>query len=176
MNNYQSLDEALDYLNESNLFTRKKKYTLDDVKKIKNSKPDEYTDDKELKHFVDKNYDKILKISEELEKEPEELNKANHRAIITQIIGFITCTTFVLFPIGFILVIIAMIDSVIIIDRAHKDSQSMNEMNKIRDSLAKIRNKGNCKDPEVQKKIDKIINNIDDASSSYERRERQISN
>lgn len=140
------------------------------IKDIKDSKPDEYSNDKEIKDFVDDNYSDISKIAKLLEEEPEKLKKES----IIWAIGFIlTHIAFMglmfVHPIGsagiLVNMVVYLIATCIQSVRANKDLKAYKELCKIRESLKKIKDK---KIPEsYKKKISKLINDIDDMQTEF---------
>ena len=143
---------------------------MDTIKDIKDSKPDEYSDEKEIKDFIDDNYSDISKIAKLLEEEPEKIKKAEIGVMIGYISTFIAAM--IAFDIAFVgvgLMIISfglyIIGFVIIAVRSNHDMKAYKELCKIRESLKKIKDK---KIPESYKrKISKLINDIDDMQTEF---------
>lgn len=145
----------------------------EDLRKIKDLKPDDYSEDNEVINYIDKNYDKLVKCAEILEKEPEKLKSNDMKMFVGLILGIIG--TILLMPLGvdaaFIGVvplalsyISPLIYAAIMSVRENDDRKAMDDLTKIKKSLMKVKDKKGL--PEAQKKkIAKIIDKIDDAET-----------
>lgn len=172
------LEDGIMSYNES-LFKSPLKGFIKKLKDIKDSKPNEYDGPKEVKNFVDKNYDDIIKASELLEKEPDELNKSAVRYLIT--VGISLVTTLIGSASGLLGIlilggIIEFVSSIIYVVssciRETHDSQTLNELLKIQQALKKV-NTSKLSD-DHKKKINKMITAIDDASTAVMIKSRNI--
>lgn len=161
--------EGEEYVTEASLSPMKS--MKEDLRKIKDSKPDEYTGDNEVINYVDKNYDKLIKCAEFLEKEPETLRSHEVKMSTGMILGLLGSLCLLPFGTpGLILSTIGYALSFIIpatykcIDysRGIDDRKAMDDLTKIKKALMKLKDKKGL--PEAQKKkIAKIIVKIDDA-------------
>lgn len=162
------------YVTES-FFINPLKIKLKELEKIKNAKPSEYADNKEIKKFVDDNYNEIVKASDLLQKEPEELTKNEQKIMVTFVLSFIgslgggllllSSAPIVGIAISVLstlwMVIGSLIQVMIIISRANTDGEALKNLSKVKTALKKINTK---KLPdEYKKKVSDLIQKIDDA-------------
>jgi len=144
---------------------------MKELEDIKNAKPDEYSDQKEVKNFVDKNFDKIKKAADILEKEPEDLTKSSvenlmaiYGLLIVGLISLAAGSVFVPIITGIIVTILSIASTVLTYSRTHNDSTATKNLKKIKDGLKKINTN---KLPEsYQKRINRLISAIEDAETS----------
>lgn len=149
---------------------------IDKIKKIKETKPDEYTGKEELKKFVDANYKDLEKASEILEKEKNEINKETWKSLIPIAGGWVslilasTVTSIaalsgIFLGVGFIGFVLGIVGTITDAMRAENDTKAMDDLNKIKVNLIKIKD-SNKLDKTYNEKIGKLINKIEDASIS----------
>ena len=166
---YEMIDENNKVMTESVLSpVHKFKKKLE---KLKNSKPKEYSENDEIKRFVDESYDIIDDVARILEKEPDKFRKHEIKKVITFILtnisavlvvgvgGFITAG----FIISLLSTIAIAIDPLIQYLRKCDDIETFNDLMKIRGALIKLKNK---KLPDSYKR--KIIDMIDKIDNAYE--------
>lgn len=148
------------------------------VKEIKKEKPREYDGPEEVKKFVDKHYDDIIKASEIIEKEPEKLRRNEVTYLITMITSTILSIAvtallpgfeiagLVLFMIGDFVAptVITIINYV----RQSHDIKVADDLNKISSALKKLNSKKLDKD--TQNKISDLITAISDAETEISKR------
>ena len=153
----------------------------DKLKKVKDEKPSEYSDDTEVRKFIDESYDTIDDAAKILEKEPKELRKKDIQYLvsfcITYIGGFLLfCSTplsggIMLFSgMGLMIlsIVITAVYSIISYIRANDDKDAYNDLQKIRNALKKVQDK---KMPDsYKKKIADLLTAIDDASEEISAR------
>lgn len=146
------------------------------IKNIRDNKPSQYSDDKEVIEFVDKNYDDIIKASDILEKEPDKLRKTDVGFLIRitiEFIGFMGLTS-VSIPgalmFGIIMTLDTLLTPVLVYFRTNADSDVHDKLIQIKKSLSNVNTKKLPKSAKV--KIDKMIDKIDDADISMSRRTR----
>lgn len=160
------------YVTES-FFKNPLKDKLKELEKIKDAKPSEYDDNKEIKKFVDDNYNEIVKASKLLQKEPEELTKNDRKFIVSYAVAFIgyigglvaLSVSFVGIPIMVLSLIWIIVSSFINIiirnSRVDADVQAMHDLSKVKTALKKLNTK---KLPDAyKKKVSDLIQKIDDA-------------
>lgn len=155
-----------------------------DLKRIKDEKPKEYSDNQEIKEFVDKNYDLIDKASKILEKEPAELRKKEIKdgaiMVLSMLTGFVVmcgtmetvAVTTVIAGAAFYLftgLIVPLIISITTYIRTNDDKEAYNDLMKIRTALVKIKDKKNLPD-KYKKKILDLLSSIDDAEEEISAR------
>lgn len=162
------------YMTEGMFSKSPLKDTLENLKKIKDAKPDEYSDEEEVKEFVDKHYNDLVKTAELLEKEPEELSKNEKNYLVSlalAIIAFVAgavagggVVTVVLMGASFAWIYIgSIIVAITSSARTNADIDSMKQLTKIKKALKNIKTD---KIPEsYQKKIKKLIEKINDAET-----------
>ena len=164
------------YVSES--FIMKKsplKDKLEKIKEIKNAKPGEFDDNKEIKKFVDDNYDDIIRASKLLQEEPDKLSKESRDFLVSILISFcgflggaalsflspvgsvISGLSFIWFFIG------TFVNAIIAISRENADMQAMKDLSKIKVALKKLENKKFA--TKYKKKISNLIQSIDDAET-----------
>lgn len=144
------------------------------LKEIKNTKPDEFSDDIEIKQFVDKEYDDIIKSSKLLEKDVSNLSKKEILYMCGAVCGYLG--GFVIFVasgslglgiVGAILSFALAIISVILeFVNYYSDNRCAKELRKIKSSLIKVQNKKGL-DENTKKKISRMITSITDAEAEY---------
>ena len=175
--------ESVSFINESydiqviNEFAISK--FIDKLKEIKNSKPDEYTKNDEVKKFVDKYHDDLIEVADILEKEPKNIRKSELKAMAGIAVAFIgdiiialgaSAESIVIMSIGGVGmalgVIATIVGSIIMVIRSTKDTDAANELNKIKTSLKKVLNNKGLEE-DTKKKISKIITKINDAETEY---------
>ena len=142
-----------------------------ELQKIKDSKPDEFSKDNEVSEYVNKNYDKLMKCSDILEKEPSKLRSNEVKYTIGTLVAtvgwYITMLTFNPLAIGLssvLMIILAFVYPIIDYVRKSDDRKSIDDLTKIRKSLKSIQDNKRLK-IEDKKKITKIIDAIDDAET-----------
>jgi len=146
------------------------------IKNIRDNKPSQYSDDKEVIEFVDKNYDDIIKASDILEKEPDKLRKTDVGFLIRitiEFIGFIGLTGVSIpgaLTFGVIMTLDTLLTPVLVYFRTNADSDVHDKLIQIKKSLSNVNTKNLPKSAKV--KIDKMIDKIDDADISMSRRTR----
>ena len=164
-----------------------KKY-LEHIKEIKKKKPSEYDGPEEVKKFVDANYDDIVKTTEILENEPDELRKNQLISAASTVIGLLgmyagmgiglaSITTGALFfGLSFALFLAgALVSPLITYARASSDRKAMDELSKVRDALTKVRNKtGNKLPTPLRNKITDLVTKIDDAETEMNARLKSV--
>ena len=173
-----------EYLEIGNLFFESKgdrisRKLIKTVEKIKNEKPSEYTGPIDLKKYVDKNYNSLVKTASLLEKDIKNLRKSEVRDLIIGLgilisgyviaiggpilnpLGIIsyTATGAATMFIGAAYLIVTIIISYI---RTNKDWELLKDLNKIKTSLQRHVNNKKINDS-TRKKISGIIEKIDDA-------------
>lgn len=168
------------YVTES--FTKSPlKNMIPQLKKIKDEKPGEYDDQKDVKKFVDKYYDDLTKASTMLQEEPEKLTKDNRNYLITLLISVVTYMASMgvmvanpavglgMFVISFMWILVSDIAYVIIRNaRVNADVTAGKELSKIKTALKKL-DKAKLPDS-YKKKVSKLIQEIDDAETDlYEK-------
>ena len=180
LNDFPYVGMKPDMVTESGIGDGKKFREL--VKKIKKEKPDSFSDNDDIKRFVDKNYSDLIELSEFTEKDIEKLKKNNVRSAIVVLIGVVAFIVSlpaapavgtavgasagamvggVGFASYFIGIICSVVMSIISYIKAENDDQILSDLKKIRESLIKADIKKFK--TEDQKKIKKIISSIDDA-------------
>ena len=142
-----------------------------ELQKIKDSKPDEFSEDNEVSEYVNKNYDKLMKCSDILEKEPSKLRSNEVKYTIGSLVSLVgwyaTMLTFNPLAIGLssvLMFILTFVYPIINFVRTSDDRKSIDDLTKIRKSLKSIQDKKGLK-MEDRKKITKIIDAIDDAET-----------
>lgn len=145
------------------------------LKEIKNTKPDEFSDDIEIKQFVDKQYDDIIKSSKLLEKDVSNLTKKEILYMVTFVCGYLGGFLIMVTPeflglggiVGAILSFALVIISIILEFVNHySDNRCAKELRKIKSSLIKVQNKKGL-DENTKKKISRMITSIKDAEAEY---------
>lgn len=180
MNNYTEVDDIVVTEGVKSPIGKLK----NDLKRIKDEKPKEYSDNQEIKEFVDKNYDLIDKASKILEKEPAELRKKEIKdgaiMVLSMLTGFaVMCGTMeavavttVIAGAAFYLftgLIVPLIISITTYIRTNDDKEAYNDLMKIRTALVKIKDKKNLPD-KYKKKILDLLSSIDDAEEEISAR------
>lgn len=180
MNNYTEVDDMVVTEGVKSPISKIK----NDLKRIKEEKPKEYSDNQEIKEFVDKNYDLIDKASKILEKEPAQLRKKEIKdgaiMVLSMLAGFaVMCGTMeavaattVIAGAAFYLftgIIVPLIISITTYIRTNDDKEAYNDLMKIRTSLVKIKDKKNLPD-KYKKKILDLLSSIDDAEEEISAR------
>ena len=152
------------------------KNKLKELKKIKDTKPEEYSGPEEVKEYVDKYYDKIVKISKILEEEPRKISKATWKWLIGSVIAIIVgVAAMIIFPMGVvediamytgILALVSLfIGWVPIYMRVQNDYNGVKDLIKIKKALQKL---DKIKLPEnYKKKISALISKIDDVENEW---------
>ena len=134
---------------------------LSKLKHIKNQTPTEFDGPDEVKKFIDKNYDDIIKAAELIQEEPENISKAQLgflAAFAISAIGMICMPTssVIGFMMPFLLIIIMGIISIL---RTTEDEKALMYLTKINNSLKRI-NTSKLSD-DVKRKISKITKEVD---------------
>jgi hypothetical protein len=146
------------------------KNKLEQLKAIKDTKPDEYDGPADVKKYIDKNYDEIVKASEILQNEPKELTKENKKyfvRMILELIGYIVGACTLSMPVVIISCVIMMLDGLItsylLYVRSNDDVEAMKNLSKVKSALKRI----NVEKlpPEYKKKMSKIIQSVNDAET-----------
>lgn len=156
------------------------------IAEIKKAKPSEYSDNTEVKKFVDKHYDDIIKISNLLEKEPDKLRKSEIRYMVTFVIEYIAAVGVYIAgnvafatslslagPIAGLVALLLtlihnMIRSILVHARTTDDIKVSDDLAKIRAALKKVDVKKLPK--EYAKKISDMLTAIDDAETEISSR------
>lgn len=148
----------------------------EELKKLKDERPDEYSSDEDSKKFIDKYYDKIMEAAEILEKEPEKLRSNEVKNVIGLLISIVafysgaaiasvsfTVGSGIVFGSFAILCVTAFIVPILQYIRQSDDVKTLDELHKLEKSLKKLQDK---KLPEeYKKKISKVLDKIDDANT-----------
>lgn len=180
-------EELLKAYQESFLATPVSKF-LKKLEEIKKERPSEYDGPEEVKKFVDKNYEDIVKCANLLEKEPEKLRKDDIVFLVTIIprfyggLGVIAASAFVIetslpaaiavIVAGVVMLASLAVQVVLRYIRANKDEKAMDELVKIKGSIKKV---SNLNLPEEdKKKIEKTLRSIEDAETSVMARMKMI--
>ena len=180
-------EELLKAYQESFLATPVSKF-LKKLEEIKKERPSEYDGPEEVKKFVDKNYEDIVKCANLLEKEPEKLRKDDIALLITLVprfyggllampAGAVIAETSLTGGIavvvaGVILLVSLIVQAVLGYIRTSKDKKAMDELVKIKGSIKKA---SNLNLPEEdRKKIEKTLRAIEDAETSVMSRMKMI--
>ena len=169
---YNEFCELGDMVTEG-VFTNDKsplKNLIDRLEEIKDSKPKEYNGSEEVKKFVDKNYDTVMKVSDILEKEPSELKKNEYKLVVNSILMLIAgVITMPLFGIGFLVLIadliIIVVKYLMSYARQTDDDNAYADLMMIRKSLKKATSKNLS--PKVKEKLIDMIEKIDDMEEAY---------
>lgn len=173
--------DEFDLYTESFLGNPLKKFK-EKIKEIKDQKPKEYAGPSELKEFVDKHYNNIMKASDLLEKEPEDLRNNDLKflamfagsfvggaAIMITGLATLTPTAYI---IGFILYVLSFVEAIIyaIIQscRSNTDIKVSDDLVKIRSALKKVNT--DKLDDKSKNKISDMIAAIDDAETEISAR------
>ena len=160
---------------------RKFKKKIDEIKK---AKPSEYSDDKEIKEYVDKHYNDIMKISGLLEKEPDKLRKSDIRYMVTyvaeniaSVVGFVVGVSMpgvgptvmaVTFGPALFTLLHSALRVIVMSVRKSDDIKVSDDLAKIRTALKKVDVKKLPK--EYAKKISDMLVAIDDAETEINSR------
>ena len=148
------------------------------IREVKDTRPDEYDGPEEIKKYIDKNGDDLIKAAKLLEKEPEKIGRNNVIASCGIILSFLgalisiivagTIEATLAVPIVLLItsVILSLTYSVISYFRGSADRQVANNLDKIRSAFKKL-NKNKLPDS-YKRKIDKAITAIDDALGNAE--------
>lgn len=177
-------EELLKAYQESFLASPVSKF-LKKLEEIKKERPSEYDGPEEVKKFVDKNYEDIVKCANLLEKEPEKLRKDDIVFLFTLLprfygglfvlaAGLAAADTAIPAAIiaGIVLLASLVVQAVLRYVRASKDEKAMDELVKIKGSIKKATN---LKLPEEdKKKIEKTLRSIEDAETSVMARMKMI--
>ena len=143
---------------------------LEQLKAIKDASPKEYDGPKEVKDYVDKHYDEIVKCANILEKEGKDLEKDSIRYLCSACSMLIASMTGLLIPsiggiavIGVILGFIwYIVETIALSVRMSKDEKAAQELQKIRIALRKVKDNKKI-DDKSKKKIVDMIDAIDNA-------------
>ena len=140
------------------------------LQEIKDSKPKEYSGSEDVKKFVDKNYDTIMKVSDILEKEPSELKKNEYKLVVNSALVFLAgLITIPLFGIGFIVIlaelVIVVVKYLMSYARQTDDDDAYTDLMMIRKSLKKA--SGKNLSPKIKEKLTDMIEKIDDMEEAY---------
>lgn len=166
MNNYNETPEVI----EEALFNTG--LSLKYIRKMRKEKPDEYTNNADLKKFIDKYGDDLEKAAEAVEENSDKALKNWLLGLIPLVGGWILCLS-PLWPVGVVLEVLSIVFDIVFITVYTKDQSKVKDLNKIRDALVKQRK--NKKWPaSVDKKMASIIDKIDNASADYEQRTRKV--
>lgn len=161
---------SIKYMVEKSGFSPVRKY-MDRLKDINKTKPDKWDGPKEVKQWVDKYYDDIVKIAEILETEPEDMHKEDIRNAVIMIIaiitGYIACLSVIT---GFIWIVTYLIGTVVACVyaimryiRVKDDKSAIVHLGKIKEAMKKLKEK--TMDNETKRKISKSIQKIEDAEA-----------
>ena len=172
-------DELDNYFSEGAGWNPVRKF-IKKIEEIKDSKPKEYDGPEEIKDFVDKNYDTIMKVAKILEDEPKNLKKPNVLTALLAIIGLIpiigslialameiaTLSAFIGYLFG---MIILCITQALEWFRLNDDQEVYNNLIKIRGALKKVEDKKGL-DEKTRNKIKDMIQAINDAEDEISTR------
>lgn len=177
-------DELLAMYKESFLKSPVKKF-VDKLEVIKKERPSEYDGPEEVKKFVDKNFDEIVKCANILEKEPEKLRKDDIAYLVTAfptlfggyaLAGVGAAVTAgemlaggALFGVpmiigGILLMSTNIIHAIVSYARTSTDKKVTDDLIKVKSVLAKA-DRSKLSD-EDKKKVETMIRSIDDAETS----------
>ena len=167
-------DELEGYFTESFFASPVRKF-LKELESIKNTKPADYDGPDDVKGFVEKNYDKIKKIANHLEEDPEKLRKDDIGEMASLVLGI--CGSYAIIftcPVaGLVGMIVSYIAAIVMIIvryiRVNDDKKAFNQLVKIRSSLKKVINKKGLNET-VKRKISDMITAIDDAEDELSTR------
>lgn len=152
---------------------------LQQIKLIKECKPDEYVGEAEVKKFIDKNYDKLKEIAEYMDEEPSKLKTKIAKSAIGTFVSFglvlagmlvgawpgLLTTGIIITVIGFIGTIVGGVIPCIYSRKSEVDRDVVDNLSKIKRSLKTVDRKKF--DVDTAKKITSIINKIEDAETSW---------
>lgn len=179
-----------DELYEERVFGGPIKKKIDKLKEIKDQKPSEYDGPKEIKEFIDKNYNDIIECAKILEAEPSKLRKNEINMKIgvaggvlthvgstiasmflmlkeTKVTEFWGSRLFATGPIVTVLSIsIAAFNHILMNIRMNADREAMDNLTKIKNSLNKV--DINKLPDEYKKKIANLKTAIDDTQTEIE--------
>ena len=169
-------DVLLSVYQESFLKSPVKKF-VEKLEVIKKERPSEYDGPEDVKKFVDKHYDDIVKCANILEKEPEKLRKDDIAFLVqffpTFFGGYVlflagaVAFSAVNIPMlvgGILLMSSNIVHSVISYARTSTDKKVTDDLIKIKSALAKA---DRAKLPDAdKKKVENMIRSIDDAETS----------
>lgn len=144
---------------------------VETLKKIKDASPKEYDGPKEVKEYVDKHYDEIVKCANILEKEGKDLEKDSIRYLcsacsmmIGPLVGLLAPSIGSIAIIGTILGFIwYIVETIALCVRASHDEKAAQELQKIRIALRKVKDNKKV-DEKSRNKISDMIAAIDNAS------------
>lgn len=151
------------------------------LKAIKDARPGEYDGPEEVKKFVDKYYNDIVKCAKIAEKEPSEIKETEIRTLSHTLTGVVIAAV-VLFSSGvamagvaFGLMIFYILSGLTtalstIVKRKNVNSDVVSDLSKIKKSLKRI--DASKLDKESQKKLSKMITSIEDAEVESDRKEK----
>ena len=111
-NNIDSITEDTEIVMNEGIFKKVHIPHVDKIREIRNQTPDEFVEDKEIKEYIDKHYDEIMDIAEQLEKGSDDIGKSIIRNTIALIAGIITVPIMVGIPIYIIGFISQVIDCI----------------------------------------------------------------
>lgn len=161
-----------DILMQEKVFSNPIRKFKDFVAKIRKEKPDEYTGSEDVKKYIDKNYDEMMKIAEILEDEPGSLRKDEVTTLIggiSIVLGGVLLSSVASVPglvvtlVGYLGMIVATICQYI---RINDDQATYNNFIKIRESLEKV-SKSSKVDDDIKKKIKSMVSKIDDVETEF---------
>lgn len=158
---------------------RSAKKFLQQIKLIKDCKPDEYVGEAEVKKFVDKNYDKLKEVAEYMDEEPSKLKTKMNASAIGACVSYgivlagmlvgawtgLWMTGIITAIIGFIGTIVGCVAACIYSRKSEVDRDVVDNLSKIKRSLKTVDKKNLNED--TAKKIATIINKIEDAETSW---------
>ncbi len=142
---------------------------------------------KEIKKFIDKNYDDIRKVSEILETKFENITLEKSifiSALVASLLYSISGISAIngavtLASVSIIGVVISLlfsaVSSIILVFKKYKDNKLYNEVKKVKSSLLNLRKKVK-KDNKVADRIDNLIAMIDDAEEAFKGKNRLLNN
>ena len=158
---------------------RSAKKFLQQIKLIKDCKPDEYVGEAEVKKFIDKNYDKLKEVAEYMDDEPSKLKTKMNASAIGACVSYgivlagmlvgagtgLWMTGIIAAIVGFIGTIVGCVAACIYSRKSEVDRDVVDNLSKIKRSLKTVDKKKLNED--TAKKISTIIGKIEDAETSW---------
>lgn len=180
---YEKYKDSSDiYLESDDLMTESLVSPVTKLKKkieeIKNKKPSENDKSDEITEFIENNEKDLEKAAELCEKEPEEIKKNDIKFLVSIVLSVIAAiggvglavgtgatVGLVIGTVGYLWIYLGSLISIILrYCRINTDRSVIDNLTKIKKAL--VKSKQNVKDEKTKKKIDKLIEKIDDAETS----------
>lgn len=175
--------ESVDIFTEG-VFSNPLRKSLKIIKEIKDAKPKSYNGPIEIKNFIDKYYNEIIKISKMAEKEPKDIRSSDIKiaagTIVSIVAGFGLMMAYafsaleimpLFYASGIVAILSIVIDTVYPLIKAvriNNDIKATDDLSKIRDALNKL---DTAKLPEQYKnKIADVVEAINDADTEISTR------